>query len=144
MIKYLFSVFLKYFSKIMFGAFTLIGILFMIIEAIRFLNYIPNKDSIFYDLLEFQFSDLLVAALVSFILCMLFLAICIVFMSIVYNRMAPQKFRSFGRIVMSVLTALFFTCTLMFWLDEHGFTIATSIISFFALLFPLTKDIWDK
>ena len=60
------------------------------------------------------------------------------------ERFNPQILSRINQLMFTVLTALFLTLTLVFWLDEKGFTIATSIISFFALLFPLSKRFWDS
>ena len=59
-------------------------------------------------------------------------------------RFSSNVFSKLNRFLWTLITALFLTLTLIFWLDEKGFMIATSIVSFFALLFPLSKRFWDN
>ncbi|MEB7428340.1 hypothetical protein NGC25_13840 [Enterococcus faecalis] len=112
--------------------------------SLTFIRFIPNKDSIFYEFTHINYSNILPSAVVSFILCFTFMFIYSILRSFFLEKVIPQSLSHVDHFVWTILTTLFLTLTLIFWLDERSFTIATSVISFFALLFPLSKRFWDN
>ncbi|WP_128704548.1 hypothetical protein [Enterococcus faecalis] len=126
-------------------ALSLVIVFMMFISySLTFIRFIPNKDSIFYEFTRFDYLNLFPAARVSFILCLTFIFIYSLIRSFFLEKINSQSLSRIDHFVWTILTALFLTLTLIFWLDERGFTIATSVISFLALLFPLSKRFWDN
>lgn len=119
-------------------------LLWFISFSLTVVNFIPNENSIFYDIASINFSDFISAVFVSFMICVSFMFVCLMALTIFKPRFSSNVFSKLNRFLWTLITALFLTLTLIFWLDEKGFMIATSIVSFFALLFPLSKRFWDN
>lgn len=118
--------------------------IFSIGLGLTFIKFIPNKHSIFYEVASINYLEFFSALLVSFMICLTVMVVYSFIFVLIRERLKPQTLSRINQLMLTVLTALFLTLTLIFWLDEKGFTIATSIISFFALLFPLSKRFWDS
>ncbi|HHX0198636.1 TPA: hypothetical protein ACU3U3_003332, partial [Enterococcus faecalis] len=142
--KEIFLTILGYTIAYLFALSLVIVFMLFISYSLTFIRFIPNKDSIFYEFTRFDYLNLFPAASVSFILCLTFIIIYSLLRSFILEKVYLQSLSRVDHFVWTILTALFLTLTLIFWLDERGFTIATSVISFLALLFPLSKRLWDN
>lgn len=111
-------------------------------DLFRGVSVFANPNSMFNELIKIEFSYLIYSAVLSFFISFFF----IIFVAIIsekFGKKHPVEVqRKRAAFLWNGTTALFLTLTLIFAFDEKGFTIATSIVSFFALLWPLTKEFW--
>lgn len=123
------------------------SIFFALLSATRslfnsFIQIIPNDNSLFFLILDFDYRYFLLSFFISFFLSFIIFLVSITILIFFRNKLGEKNFMSLNIGLYNIVTAIFFTLILVLWLDEQGFMIATSIISFLALLLPLTKRIW--
>lgn len=123
------------------------SIFFALLSATRslfnlFIQIIPNDNSLFFLILDFDYRNFLLSFFISFFLSFIIFLFSITILIFFRNKLGEKNFMSLNIGLYNIVTAIFFTLMLVLWLDEQGFMIATSIISFLALLLPLTKRIW--
>lgn len=123
------------------------SIFFALLSATRslfnsFIQILPNDNSLFFLILDFDYRNFLLSFFISFFLSFIIFLVSITILIFSRNKLGEKNFMSLNIGLYNIVTAIFFTLILVLWLDEQGFMIATSIISFLALLLPLTKRIW--
>ncbi|EKZ0430609.1 hypothetical protein LF858_05640 [Enterococcus lactis] len=125
------------------------GLLFVLLSTTKSLfdsliKSIPNKNSLFFEILKFNYRDFLPSFLISACFSLAVFVVSVMILISFRNKMSVNTFTNLGIGLYNVVTAIFFTLMLVLWLNEKGFMIATTIVSFLALLLPMTKRIWKN
>lgn len=139
-----FLVFLAFFiSQILMGVIFIVSIMFWSLFAYAFLNSIKINGTLLDYLFQIDIAQGGMNIIYSFFLIFLLIAII---STVIY--VLSFFIKNIYVLFSKVVTLLFLPCWITLWmimsLDELGFTVITSIISFLALLSPLTKRLAQK
>lgn len=125
---------------------TAISLFSMTIDILNvLLTFNENKNAMIFDLIDFNYKQLIFASIAGFIYAAVFLLVSnflLVFFSVFKKNI--HKSKDIAKKLWTISTVIFFVCTLLFWLDEKGFMIATTIISFAALIKDPLKIFWES
>lgn len=131
------------FVAFFFSAFSLLFISITLQLLKSLLNSLPNKDAMVFKIVDFNFSDLLPSILYSFLFTLVFHITSMICLTLLMKPLR-KYFDTLAKGLWNFSTVLFLTLVLISWLSESSFMIATAVISFSALLTPLTKKYWES
>lgn len=89
----------------------------------------------FFDIIDFNYLQLIQSIYLSVLISLVLLTVLYyTFRLIAHIKKEDEISKSIVKLILNITIVFFLTSTLLFWLDEKGFMIATAVISFSALI----------